>query len=127
MKRTLNHDGKAEMKRAARTLSFVAMLTAIAFTSQAAHAAFLFVGIKRLNLAPGSPNDCLTIALATMRDQGFANLRRGNDVSGSRAGAFVSASCAPAPGDNSFWVFVAPVGDDENATRAGVDVVTSNL
>ena len=73
------------------------------FTIHAAHAAFLFVGIKRLNLSPGSTNDCLTIALATMRDQGFANLRRGNDVSGTRAGAFVSALCAPAPGDNSFW------------------------
>ncbi len=119
--------GGRPVKRAARILTFLATLTGIAFTSQAANAGFLFVGIKRLTLSPGAPNDCLTIALATMRNQGFANLNRGNDVSGTRAGAFVSASCAPAPGDNSFWVFVASTGDDENATRAGVDVVTSNL
>jgi hypothetical protein len=121
-----NHE-EPEMKRSVRVLTFVAALAAMVFTIHVAHAAFLFVGIKRLNLSPGSPNDCLTIALATMRDQGFANLRRGNDVSGTRAGAFVSASCAPAPGDNSFWVFVASTGDDENNARAGVDVVTSNL
>lgn len=88
---------------------------------------FLFVGSELLNIAPESPNDGLTIALATMNNLGFANLRRGNDVSGSRAGAFVSASCRPGPGDNSFWVFVASAGENENATRAGVDVVISHL
>ena len=115
------------MKRAARVLTFVAALAAIAFTSQAAHADFLFVAIKRLDISPGSPNDCLTIALATMRGQAFANLRRGNDVSGTRAGVFLSASCAPAPGDNSFWVFIAAIGADENTTRATVELVRSNV
>ena len=57
--------------------------------------AFLFVGIERLNLEPDSPNDCLTIALATMRDEGFADLKRGNDVSGSRAGASCRRRAAP--------------------------------
>ena len=115
------------MKRAARVLTFVAALAAVAFTSQAAHADFLFVAIKRLNLVPDPPNDCLTVALATMRDQGFANLNRGNDVSGTRAGVFVSASCAPAPGDNSFWVFIAAIGANENTTRATVEMVRSSV
>jgi hypothetical protein len=115
------------MKRAARVLTLVAVLAAIAFTSKAAHADFLFVGIKRINIAPGSPNDCLTIALATMRGLGFANLKRGNDVSGTRAGAFVSASCAPAPENSSFWVFIAAIGENENTTRATVELVRSNL
>ena len=115
------------MKRAARVLTFVAVLSTIAFASQAAYADFLFVAIKRLNLAEGAPNDCLTIALATMREQGFANLQRGNDVSGTRAGVFLSASCAPAPGDNSFWVFIAAIGANENATRSTVELVRSNV
>jgi hypothetical protein len=115
------------MKRSARVFTFVAVLTATVLTSQAAYA-FLFIGIKRLDLAPGSANDCLTIALATMRNLGFASLKRGNDVSGLRAGAFVSVSCRPAPGGaNSFWVFIASAGDDKNATLAGVNVVLSNL
>lgn len=88
---------------------------------------FLFVNSKLLNIAPESPNDALTIAIAAMNQLGFANLRRGNDVSGTRAGAFVSASTRPGPGANSFWVFVASVGEDERATRAGVDLVISNI
>ena len=115
------------MKRSVRVLAFVATLTTMVFTSHAAHA-FLFIGIKRLSFAPGSGNDCMTIALATMRNLGFANLKRANDVSGSRAGAFVSVSCRPAPGgDNLFWAFIASAGDNKNATLAGVNVLLSNL
>lgn len=88
---------------------------------------FLFVDSRKMTIARESPNDCLTIALATMRDLGFSNLKRQNDVSGTRTGAFVSASCRPAPGDNSFWIFVASVGDNENAARSGLDMVISRL
>jgi hypothetical protein len=88
---------------------------------------FLFVDSKKLMIARESPNDCLTIAIATLRDLGFTNLKRGNDVSGTRAGAFVSVSCRPAPGDYSFWAFVASVGEDERAARSGRDMVISNL
>ena len=88
------------------------------FTIHAAHAAFLFVGIKRLNLSPGSTNDCLTIALATMRDQGFAQpapRKRCVGNAGRRLRVGVMRSRA---GRQLLLVFVASTGDDENNTRA---------
>lgn len=33
----------------------------------------------------------------------------------------------PRPSANSFWVFAESVGEDERATRAGADLVTSNI
>src|SRR5215510_13735700 len=113
------------MKRAARVL-IVAVLAAIAFTSQAAHADRMSVAVKVINIVPESPNDCLTIVLGTMNRLAFANLQRTEWVSGTRAGGRVMATCERAPGDNSFYVFIAGHGDGDSASTA-VDVLFSNL